>query len=121
MRVVASSAPSSSDAPKERRYRRRSDSASLSLYSQRRLTEDDLFGKSAWELDVMRNEPFARHGYRFKRADLRNHFSQFSWYEPDTSSQSRVAQRLSPTEQYNAEVIRKYQQQSGTVSRHLEE
>ena len=103
--------------PRERRYRRRSDANTL---PERRLTEDDLYGKSVWELGVMRNEPFARHGYIFQRNDLREHFSQFSWYAPDSRSQSRVAQRLSSTEQHNTELIRKYQQQQGMMPAHLD-
>lgn len=31
--------------------------------SERLLTEDDLAGRSAYDLKIMRNEIFARHGY----------------------------------------------------------
>lgn len=31
---------------------------------------------------IWRNAMFARHGYIFKSADLREHFSQFTWYVP---------------------------------------
>ena len=34
------------------------------------------------QLRILRNCIFARHGYEFKSADLREFFSQFDWYEP---------------------------------------
>ena len=46
------------------------------------LSEDDLSGKSIRELRLIRNEIFARHGYKFKSEDLIEHFSQQSWYNP---------------------------------------
>lgn len=63
----------------------------------------------------MRNLPYARHGYRFKRGDLLDFFSQFSWYEPDTSSMSMVERRLSSTERYNVQRIQAYQQRNGML------
>lgn len=36
------------------------------------------------ELRVMRNEIYARHGYRFSSADLQEYFSGESWYEKDS-------------------------------------
>jgi serine/threonine-protein kinase len=36
----------------------------------RTVTENDLQGKSDWELDVMRNEIYARYGRWFNRAEL---------------------------------------------------
>ena len=40
------------------------------------LTVEDLEGKTAAELDIMRNEIYARKGYIFKRKDLKNYFSK---------------------------------------------
>ncbi len=85
------------------------------VYSVGRLSDSDLYGKSRSQLDVMRNLPYARHGYRFKRGDLLNFFSQFSWYEPDTSSMSTVERRLSSTERYNVQRIQAYQQRNGML------
>jgi len=42
----------------------------------------DLDGLSPEELRIKRNEIFARHGYRFKSADLTEFFSTFDWYKP---------------------------------------
>jgi hypothetical protein len=83
--------------------------------SVERLSESDLYGKSRWELDVMRNVPYARHGYRFKRSDLRGYFSGFSWYDPDTSSMSVVERRLSSTERRNVQLIQAYQKRTGMI------
>ena len=54
--------------------------------SQRLLTADDLTGFSALELRFARNEIFARNGFRFKDPVLREHFSEFAWYNPVTDN-----------------------------------
>ena len=38
---------------------------------------------STFQLEVLRNYPFAQYGHEFTRKDLRNYFSQFFWYEPN--------------------------------------
>lgn len=50
---------------------------------------------SKTELRLMRNEIFARHGYIFKSADLRNHFSKQPWYN---ARYSNVDAMLTPIE-----------------------
>lgn len=50
--------------------------------SQRLLTEQDLAGWSKQDMRTVRNAIYARHGYKFKSADLREYFSRFSWYKP---------------------------------------
>ena len=50
--------------------------------SERECTYDDVSGLSGWDLCVLRNSMYARHGRKFKRADLREYFGQFSWYHP---------------------------------------
>jgi hypothetical protein len=73
------------------------------------LTEEDLAGKSVWELDVIRNEIYARHGYSFRREDLREHFSKAPWYTPMQTNQFRVSGQFTPTEKYNVEFVRRFQ------------
>jgi hypothetical protein len=51
--------------------------------SNRYLTSQDLAGKSVWDLKVMRNEIFARYGYRFKSEDMREYFNKQAWYKPE--------------------------------------
>lgn len=71
----------------------------------RRLTDDDLNGRSKGELEIMRNYIFARHGYRFKRDDLFNQFSSYAWYKPTTSDMATVYNELSEIEKENIENI----------------
>jgi len=79
------------------------------------LTEQDLRGKSTWELDVMRNEIYARHGFTFKRRDLRDHFSGQPWYVPQNRNQFKVYEQFSVTEKYNVEFIRQFQIRHGLM------
>jgi hypothetical protein len=81
------------------------------------LTTSDLAGKSAWELTVMRNEPYARHGFKFGKgkanARLYAHFSKFAWYRPTTASMDAVTAKLSPAQRHNTRLILDYQNAHG--------
>jgi len=72
--------------------------------AEHRLTATDLAGKSRWELDVMRNEIYARHGRRFDRSDLQHYFESQPWYKPQAFSPND----LSEVERANAEFIRQF-------------
>lgn len=52
--------------------------------SQRKYSWEEFAYKasSPAQYRIWRNAMFARHGYIFKSADLREHFSQFTWYVP---------------------------------------
>lgn len=76
------------------------------ITGSRKLTYDDIKGLSSRELRIMRNEIYARHGYIFQDAMLRDHFLQKPWYTPQTKN---VA--LSNIEQYNVLFIKSYEQQ----------
>lgn len=80
-----------------------------SVLSDRKLSNDDLEGKTKNELELMRNSIYARHGYIFKREDLQSHFSQFNWYNPTTSDMSKVYSSMSEIEKYNVDFIKKYE------------
>jgi len=69
------------------------------------LTEASLVGKSEWELRLLRNVPYARHGYRFHDARLRAYFTQQSWYRPQLDNVEAVNRRFSANERHNAEMI----------------
>lgn len=73
---------------------------------QRELTESDLNGLSQWQLKLLRNEVFARHGYIFQTADMQQVFSQYSWYTPEYDN---VNDQLSDTEQYNVTLIKRHE------------
>lgn len=76
----------------------------------RALTKADLIGKSNWDLDVMRNEIYARYGRRFKRTDLQKYFDQQKWYFPKYYPEDFPIQLLTDLQVYNARFIQKYQQ-----------
>lgn len=50
---------------------------------RRLLTPEELAPLSARQLEIARNEIYARRGRMFRRDDLRAHFSQFDWYNPE--------------------------------------
>jgi len=74
----------------------------------RRLTADDLANLSLAQLRIARNEIYARHGHRFKSADLADYFSKKSWYQPSADESP-----LSPIEQANIELIGQYEKSRG--------
>ena len=52
-------------------------------------------------LRLARSEIFARHGYIFKDEELKNYFSQWSWYEPTDISSEEVENILNDYEKQN--------------------
>ena len=56
------------------------------------------------QLRIMRNEIYARHGYKFASADLAAYFAKTSWYSP-VSDNSKV--KLSALEQLNVNIIKR--------------
>lgn len=83
-----------------------SDSGRFPEGSTRLLTTADLYGKSDWDLRIMRNEIFARHGYIFKKSELRQYFSSQSWYSPRYSD---VSPYLSSVEKQNAQFLKNHE------------
>ena len=79
----------------------------------RPLTELDLAGKSFQELDLMRNEIYARHGRRFMRADLQAYFDSQPWYRPVYTPEEFPMSLLSAVQRQNADFIQRHQQVDG--------
>lgn len=81
-----------------------------SWLSQRLVTDEDLEGKSGFELDIMRNSIFARYGRRFNTPGLQDYFNLQPWYRP-IYSPIEFDQRnfLSDLERRNVEYISEYQ------------
>jgi serine/threonine protein kinase, bacterial len=78
--------------------------------SQRAVTEADLEGKSALDLDIMRNSIFARRGRRFDTPGLQSYFNKQPWYNPEYSAQEfDKLNLLSDLEMRNAMYIKEYQ------------
>jgi len=79
------------------------------VYSQasvQLLTAGELEGLDKRSLRIMRNEIFARHGYIFKTAEMRNYFAGQSWYQPSLGD---VNNQLTDIEKSNIEIIKQYE------------
>jgi hypothetical protein len=74
--------------------------------SVRLLTDDDVANKMKEDLEYMRNEIFARHGYCFKKKITRTQFETESWYIPNTVD---VKADLTEIEKKNIAKIRHYE------------
>lgn len=72
---------------------------------KRKLTENDLQGLSKQNIDLARNEIYARHGYIFKTALYKNYFEKKSWYKPDMNFSESI---FSEIEKYNVKFILDY-------------
>ena len=79
------------------------------VLSERRLSDDDLADKTKKELEIMRNSIYARYGYKFKREDLLNHFSQYSWYNPTTSDMGAIYNMMNDNEKFNVDFIKTHE------------
>jgi len=73
--------------------------------SSRFLVAEDLKNMGRQELQVMRNEIYARRSYKFKSTDMQRYFSSQPWYEPRFNS----VQGLNEFEINNLKLIRKYE------------
>lgn len=71
--------------------------------SLREITFDDIRGKHVWEVILMRNEVYARYGYKFKLSqELKDHFNSQPWYTPRYEN---VDQMLTPLEKKNVNFL----------------
>ncbi|MCW5313935.1 YARHG domain-containing protein [Nostoc sp. KVJ3] len=80
-----------------------------SWLSQISVTDADLAGKDGFQLDIMRNSIFARHGRRFDTGGLQDYFDKQPWYRPIYPAKAFPPKLLSKLEQQNVEYINKYQ------------
>ena len=55
------------------------------------------------------NSIYARYGYKFKREDLLDYFSQYSWYNPITNDMGAIYNKMNDNEKYNIEFIKKHE------------
>ncbi|MFC2093904.1 YARHG domain-containing protein, partial [Bacteroidota bacterium] len=74
--------------------------------STRYLTSNDLRNKSRWQLKIMRNEIYARHGYIFQTKEMKNYFNNQSWYNPVYYD---VTHMLTSLEKSNITYIKKFE------------
>lgn len=72
------------------------------LYYDRRITPEDLEGRTLREYSLLRNTIFARVGNRFRKTWLDEHFRAQPWYKPQETTQ---LDRLTPIDKKNVEII----------------
>ncbi|HAY34384.1 MAG TPA: hypothetical protein DCY06_09625 [Bacteroidetes bacterium] len=75
--------------------------------SFRKLTQEDISGRSPDVLRLMRNEIFMRHNYIFSSLDLINYAQSFPCYQPINSN---IESFLTDIEKENIELISEYEQ-----------
>lgn len=66
------------------------------------ISREDILDKSLEELRLIRNEIFARNGYRFESPELNQYFNQFEWYTP---SHDKADSLLSDVDKKNVQLI----------------
>ncbi|MBK5242227.1 YARHG domain-containing protein [Clostridium sp.] len=73
-----------------------------------KLLESDVAPVSKANLNLAKNEIYARHGYVFKSESFKNYFNSKSWYKPDPDFKASN-NKLNAIESYNINLILKYQ------------
>lgn len=77
--------------------------------SERLLSASELNGLSNRELKIMRNEIFARKGYRFQTMAMRNHFRSLDWYQKIPKTHCNKSIVLTSVEKQNLVLIRSFE------------
>ena len=78
-----------------------------------RLTKADIEKLSAEERKIALNEIYARHGRRFKDADLQAHFDACSWYKGTVAPEDFKESGLSEIETANRDLLVQYREEMG--------
>lgn len=87
-------------------FQYRIDAGNYPEASQRLLKPADVENLMKSDLEFMRNEIFARHGYCFKRKHLRQQFETSDWYVPNTAD---IKGLLTDIEKKNIDLIKRYE------------
>jgi len=89
-----------------RNFEYKTDVGSWPESSQRLLKPEDIENLMKEDLEMMRNEIFARHGYCFSKKHLRQQFEMADWYVPNTVD---IKGFLTDIEKKNIEMIKRYE------------
>ena len=89
-----------------KKFEYKPDAGSYPQASQRLLKPKDVENEMKEDLEFMRNEIFARHGYCFKKKYLRQQFENEAWYVPNTVD---IKGFLTDIEKKNIEMIKRYE------------
>ena len=74
------------------------------------ITEADLYGKSQYEVELILNEIYARHGYIFKKEKFSTYFGSKAWYVPNANYSDSM---LNNIERENIDFIVQFQKNMG--------
>lgn len=85
----------------------------LPASSYRYLDESELWGLSAEQCRIARNEIFARHGRKFADAELQAYFDACYWYEGTIEPDNFDSAVLNEFEIYNRDLIVEYEEKMG--------
>lgn len=75
----------------------------------RKLTNSDLAGLDADELELARNEIYAREGRRFNTDYIQDYFDDKWWYVGTIEPEDFTEDMLNDVEKYNVNFIRDYE------------
>ncbi len=98
--------PAKDFALSRKKFEYRTDVGTWPESSQRPLKPTDVENLMKEELEFMRNEIFARHGYCFSKKHLRQQFEMEDWYIPNTVD---IKGFLTDIEKKNIEMIKRYE------------
>ena len=98
--------PEKSYSLERRKFDYRQDVGEYPQASQRLLKTADVENMMKEDLEFMRNEIFARHGYCFAKKDLRQMFENEDWYVPNTVD---IRNLLTDVEKKNIALIKRYE------------
>jgi YARHG domain len=87
-------------------YKYIKDAGAYPQASERLLKVAEVENEMKEDLEFMRNEIFARHGYCFQKKNLRQQFEMQDWYVPNTID---IKNRLTDIEKKNIALIKKYE------------
>jgi len=73
------------------------------------LTKEYLDTKSKNEIDLIRNEIYARHGYIFKMEQYYDYFIEKNWYNPTEPDMEKAYENFNSIEKQNIEILVEYQ------------
>ncbi|UII20288.1 YARHG domain-containing protein [Fulvivirga ligni] len=89
-----------------------------SLCDQKSYSTSDLTNNQLYEIQLLRNEIFARHHYQFQNQRLDEHFSRFDWYTPGAATFS--ADNLNLHEKHNVELFKERETEIKAQRKQLE-
>ena len=98
--------PEKSFALERKKFEYRQEVGNWPEASQRLLKTEDVENLVKSELEFMRNEIFARHGYCFSKKELRQQFENEDWYVPNTVN---IKGYLTDIEKKNIALIKRYE------------